>query len=41
VLPGRGSICAWSPRLDARGNSVRAMMALELVSNAAGLSVFA
>ncbi len=41
VLPGRGSICAWSPRLDARGNSVRAMMALELVPNAAGLSLLA
>lgn len=41
VLPGRGTICAWSPRLGASGNSVRAMKALELISNAAGLSVFA
>jgi glutaminase len=41
ILPGRGSICIWSPRLDARGNSVRAMKALELISNAAGLSLFA
>nr|WP_253909722.1 glutaminase [Herbaspirillum seropedicae] len=41
VIPGRGCICAWSPRLDPRGNSVRAMKALELVSNTAGLSVFA
>ncbi|BEV15752.1 hypothetical protein HBDW_25400 [Herbaspirillum sp. DW155] len=41
VIPGRGCICAWSPRLDPRGNSVCAMKALELRSNTAGLSVFA
>jgi len=41
VLPGRGAICAWSPRLGECGNSVRAMKALELISNVAGLSVFA
>ena len=40
VIPGKGTICVWSPRLDTTGNSVRAMVALEYLSKAAGLSVF-
>jgi len=40
VMPGRGTICAWSPRLDSTGNSVRAMAALEHLSSSACLSVF-
>lgn len=40
VIPGQGAVCAWSPRLDSSGNSVRAMAALEYISHAASASVF-
>ncbi|SDV47188.1 glutaminase [Chitinasiproducens palmae] len=40
VIPNQGTICAWSPRLDSTGNSVRAMAALENLSAAACLSIF-
>lgn len=40
VIPDKGTICAWSPRLDSTGNSVRAMAALENISAAACLSIF-
>jgi len=33
VVPGRFSVCAWSPLLDASGNSVAAQYALELLAN--------
>lgn len=40
VLPGRFSVCAWSPGLDAAGNSVVGSRALELLTTRTGLSVF-
>ncbi|WP_211217644.1 glutaminase [Novispirillum itersonii] len=32
ILPGVGSLCVWSPPLDARGNSARGIDALELIA---------
>lgn len=32
ILPGVGSLCVWSPPLDARGNSAKAIEALELIA---------
>lgn len=40
VLPDRLSLCVWSPRLEASGNSVVGMRALELFVEKTGLSVF-
>ncbi|WP_405735923.1 glutaminase [Streptomyces sp. NBC_01537] len=40
VIPGRGTICAWSPGLDPAGNSVAAIAALDAFTTASGLSVF-
>jgi glutaminase len=40
VLPGRAVICAWGPRLDAAGNSVAAVAALDRFTTVSGLSVF-
>lgn len=40
VVPGRCVICAWSPGLDASGNSVAAVAALEALSRVTGWSVF-
>jgi glutaminase len=40
VMPGRGTICAWSPGLDPAGNSVAAIAALDAFTTASGLSVF-
>ncbi|HET9169506.1 MAG TPA: glutaminase [Actinospica sp.] len=40
ILPGRAALCAWGPRLDAAGNSVAAMAALDHFTTATGLSVF-
>ncbi|WP_257385712.1 glutaminase [Tahibacter caeni] len=40
IVPGRLSVCAWSPRLDANGNSVAAAEALERFAAAAGVSIF-
>ena len=40
IAPGRLSIAAFSPRLDALGNSVRAQMAIRRVSSRLGLGLF-
>ncbi|WP_422397020.1 glutaminase [Streptomyces gobiensis] len=40
IVPGRGAICAWSPGLDAVGNSVGAMAALEDFTSRSDWSVF-
>ncbi|MBR7828530.1 glutaminase [Actinospica sp. MGRD01-02] len=40
VLPERATLCAWGPRLDAAGNSVAAMAALDHFTTATGLSIF-
>lgn len=39
VIPGVGSVCAWSPGLDEAGNSVAAGRAIELFAAHTGLSV--
>lgn len=41
IVPGRLSVCAWSPGLDATGNSIAAAAALERFAAATGASVFA
>jgi len=40
VMPGGFAACAWSPALDAAGNSVAGAKSLELLAQATGLSVF-
>lgn len=40
IVPGRGTLVAWSPALDAAGNSVRAVAALDAFTTATGWSVF-
>jgi len=40
VAPGTLSIAAFSPRLDERGNSVRAQAAIRRISNVLGLGLF-
>ncbi|MDA7086880.1 glutaminase B [Pseudomonas sp. SA3-5] len=40
VVPGRFSVCVWSPELNAAGNSLVGMAALELLSQRIGWSVF-
>ncbi|MFF2659954.1 glutaminase [Kitasatospora sp. NPDC058032] len=40
VLPGRGAVCTWSPGLDAAGNSVLGVAALDALTTATGWSVF-
>lgn len=40
LLPGHYSIAVWSPELNARGNSVLGMKALELFTTMTGASVF-
>ncbi|UXI67851.1 glutaminase [Tahibacter amnicola] len=40
VVPGRMSLCAWSPRLDANGNSIAAAAAIERFAAETGLSIF-
>ncbi len=40
VVPGRGTLCAWSPALDGAGNSVAAVAALDAFTTATGWSVF-
>ncbi|ABE46259.1 glutaminase [Polaromonas sp. JS666] len=39
VIPGVGSVCAWSPGLDGAGNSLAAGRAIELFAKHTGLSV--
>jgi glutaminase len=41
VVPGIGAMCAWSPGLDATGNSLAAGHAIELFARHASLSVLA
>lgn len=40
IYPGRYSIAAWSPRLNARGNSIMGMKALELFTTYTSESIF-
>ncbi|MFF3243656.1 glutaminase [Streptomyces sp. NPDC002870] len=40
VVPGRCTLCVWSPGLDARGNSVAGVAALDRFTTLTGLSVF-
>jgi len=40
VVPDQLSLCVWSPALDATGNSLLGMQALELFTARTGLSVF-
>jgi len=41
VVPGKGSLATFSPRLDAAGNSVRGALATRYLSGALGLNLFA
>jgi glutaminase len=40
VMPGQFSVCVWSPGLDAAGNSMLGIRALEQLTARTGLSVF-
>ncbi|MEU9338534.1 glutaminase [Streptomyces sp. NPDC048290] len=40
VVPGRCSLCVWSPGLDERGNSVAGVTALDRFTTLTGLSIF-
>jgi glutaminase len=40
VIPGRCALCAWGPALDAAGNSVAAVAALDAFTTLTGWSVF-
>lgn len=40
VVPGRFTVCVWSPELNAAGNSLAGMAALELLNQRIGWSVF-
>ncbi|UVJ38954.1 glutaminase [Arthrobacter sp. CJ23] len=40
IVPGRYSICVWSPRLDSKGNSLAGMAALADLTDRTGWSVF-
>ncbi|CAE6954023.1 MULTISPECIES: glutaminase B [Pseudomonas] len=40
VVPGRYSICVWSPELNPSGNSLAGLAALEMLSDRIGWSVF-
>jgi glutaminase len=40
VVPGLCSVCVWSPGLDAQGNSVAGVAALDEFTTRTGLSVF-
>ncbi|MFD9247754.1 glutaminase, partial [Streptomyces sp. NPDC059556] len=40
VVPGRCTLCVWSPGLDDRGNSVAGVTALDRFTTITGLSVF-
>jgi len=41
VAPGKGAVGAFSPPLDAAGNSVRSQLAIGFLSRARGLNLFA
>ena len=40
VLPGEMAVCVWSPRLDANGNSLAGVLALEWLTTRTGRSIF-
>jgi glutaminase len=40
VMPGRFSVCVWSPGLDASGNSLAGVLALEWLTTKTGISIF-
>jgi glutaminase len=40
VMPGRGTVCVWSPPLDCDGNSAGGVAAIEEFARLAGWSVF-
>jgi glutaminase len=40
VVPGRCTLCVWSPGLDERGNSVAGVTALDRFTTLTGVSVF-
>jgi glutaminase len=40
IVPGKGTLCAWSPALDQAGNSVATVTALDAFTTATGWSVF-
>jgi glutaminase len=40
VLPGELALCVWSPGLDANGNSLAGVQALELFTTYTGRSLF-
>ena len=40
IVPGECAICVWSPRLDAKGNSLAGTAALADLSDRTGWSVF-
>ncbi|MCL4119831.1 UNVERIFIED_CONTAM: hypothetical protein GTU68_046825 [Idotea baltica] len=40
IVPGRFSVCVWSPELNPAGNSLAGMAALELLSQEIGWSIF-
>lgn len=40
IMPGRLSVCAWAPGLDANGNSIAAAAAIERFAAATGSSIF-
>ena len=40
VVPGRCTLCVWSPGLDERGNSVAGVAALDRFTTLTGLSIF-
>ena len=40
IVPGRCAVCVWSPGLDARGNSVAGVAALDRFTTLTGWSIF-
>lgn len=40
IMPGRGTVCVWSPPLDSDGNSAGGVAAIERFAELAGWSVF-
>jgi glutaminase len=40
IIPGRCSVCVWSPGLDDKGNSIAGITALDAFTTLTGWSVF-
>jgi glutaminase len=40
IMPGKGAIVAFAPRLDEAGNSVKAQRAIEYVADKLGINLF-